>query len=430
MIDNKPIDDMNNIMNSLIRILLFSSLVGLLFSCGDDKVVEETTPYFGVAGNELEQAFTGASETRYVTVNTNRAFSATSSDPSWCVVEIVEDKVDNLKITVDGNGGVHDRTAQITVSSSGFDNVVITVTQGWIAALATDKSHLLLTNDNLTFTLKVTGNVEYVLELPSWITEKEKQANGTHLFEYGSIAPGERSGNIVIQSTGDDPGVSLTVPVIQRERIKKVASWLFDDPADLTKATMGKALEMVRNISYNPNAEFLSVDGPTESNKAVRIPVNCHFLADHGMIPKEGQNYVAEYTLLFEFKIPAVGRFYSFFQTELANTADAEIFVRSAIPPTIGVGATGYAGGGLIEAGKWHRLYLSFKPGDVKFFIDGQQFNSSTTSDARFRMSTAGVILCGGPWTKKDDNEFDIAEISIWNGALTLDNVKELEGIE
>jgi len=427
--DNKPIDHMNNIMNSLTKILLFSSLVGLFFSCGDDKVMEETTPYFGVAGNEMEQAFTGASETRYVTVNTNCTFSATSSDPSWCVVEIVEDKVDNLKITVNKNDEVHDRTAQITVSSAGFDNVVITVKQGWNALLTTDKSYLLLNNDNLTFTLKVNSNIDYVLELPSWINEKEKQANGTHLFEFAPIAPGERSGNIVIKSTADNPGVSLTVTVIQRERIKKVASWLFDDPANLTKATVGKALEMVRNISFNPNAQFLSVEGPTESNKAVRIPVNCHFVADHGMIPKEGQNYVAEYTLFFEFKIPVVGRFYSFFQTELANTADAEIFVRSAVPPTIGVGATGYAGGGLIVAEKWHRLYLSFKPGDVKFFIDGQQFHSSTTADSRFRMSTAGVILCGGPWTKKDDNEFDIAEISIWNGALTLDNVKELEGI-
>jgi hypothetical protein len=290
--------------------------------------------------------------------------------------------------------------------------------------------YVLLTNDNLTFTLKVIGNVDYELELPEWITEKEKQANGIHLFEYTPISPGERLGNIVIQSLGEDPGVKVTVPVIQRERIKKVASWLFDDPANLTKAAVGKALEMVRNTSYNPDAQFLSVDGPVVGNNAVRIPVNCHFLADHDMIPKEGQNYIAEYTLFFEFKIPAVGRFYSFFQTELANTADAEIFIRSAVPPTIGVGATGYAGGGLILAETWHRLYLSFKPGDVKFFIDGQQFNSSTTSDARFRMSTAGVILCGGPWTKKDDNEFDIAEISIWNGALTLDNVKELEGIE
>lgn len=304
------------------------------------------------------------------------------------------------------------------------------MTQGWVPTLTADKPYVLLTNDNLNFTLKVSGNVEYELELPAWITQKEKQPDGTYLFEFLPIAPGERLGNIVVQSTGENTEVKVIVPVVQRERIKKVASWLFDDPTNLTKATVGKALEMVRNINYNPNAQFLSVEDPSESNKAVRIPVNCHFLADHGMIPREGQNYVAEYTLFFEFKIPAVGRFYSLFQTELANTLDAEIFIRSAIPPTIGVGATGYAGGGLIEAGKWHRLYLSFKPGDVKFFIDGQLFNSSTTSDARFRMSTDGVILCGGPWTKKDDNEFDIAEISIWNGALTLDNVKELERIE
>lgn len=75
-------------------------------------------------------------------------------------------------------------------------------------------------------------------------------------------------------------------------------------------------------------------------------------------------------------------------------------------------------------------MYLSFKPGDVKFFLDGEHFHSSTTSQARFRLNLTGVILCGALWTKKDDNEFDIGEISIWNGALTIDDIKELEGVK
>ncbi|MPN32873.1 hypothetical protein SDC9_180356 [bioreactor metagenome] len=62
--------------------------------------------------------------------------------------------------------------------------------------------------------------------------------------------------------------------------------------------------------------------------------------------------------------------------------------------------------------------------------MNGELFHTSTTTDARFRINPAAVILCGGPWTKKDDNEFDIAEISIWNGALTADDIRELEGIE
>ncbi|RNC65750.1 BACON domain-containing protein [Proteiniphilum sp. X52] len=418
-------------MNKLTKIFAGCFIACILLSCDkDEKVTEDTTPYFGVAGNDLTQAFVGESETRYVTVSTNRDFTANSSDPSWCTVEIIKDKVDNLKIVVTQNGKAEERTAQITVSSAGFDDVTITVTQSWIPSIVPDKPYVLLNNDNLEFTLKITGNIAYELELPDWISERIRQEDGTHVFGFSAIAPGERAGNITIKAAAENSGTRVVVPVVQRERIKKIGSWLFEDPQNLTKATEGKELQMVRNVDYDPDAHFLPVDGPSSNNKAVRIPVNCHFLADHGMIPKEGENYISEYTLFFEFKIPVVGRFYSFFQTNLSNTGDAEIFVRNSNPPTIGVGATGYAGAGLIEADKWHRLYLSFKPGDVRFFIDGQQFHTSGTSDSRFRIDLNGIILCGGPWAKKDDNEFDIAELSIWNGALSLDDIRELEGVE
>ena len=419
------------IMDKLARILTFCLIASLFIACEEDEqTTEPLAPYFGVAGNELIKEFVGESDTKYVTVSTNREFKAVSSDPTWCNVEIIDDKTDNLKITVSDNEKPKRRTAEITVSSSGFDNIVISVVQNWSATITTDKSYVLLTNKHLEFSLKIRSNIDYELELPSWISEKSSQADGTHIFTFTPISPGERSDNIIIKAKDEGSNVRVAVPVVHRERIKKIGSWLFDDPTNLVKATVGKDLQIVRNTAYNPDAQFLSVEGPSSTNKAVRIPVNCHFLADHGMVPKEGENYISEYTLFFEFKIPAVGRFYTFFQTNLNNNDDGEIFVRSAVPPTIGVGATGYAGGGLIKANEWHRLYLSFKPGDVKFFLGGEQFHSSTTNQARFRLDLTGVILCGGPWTKKDDNEFDIGEISIWNGALTIDDVKELEGVK
>lgn len=421
---------MKKIMDRIIKIFVICLLSSIIYACEDDKTSEDMAPYFGISGAETEQTFVGEPDVKYVTVITNREFSVTSSEPSWCSVEMIDDKVDNIKISVTKNEKNVDRSAKITVSSQGFSDIVINVTQNWIASITTDKSYVLLNNDNLEFTLKITSSIAYEIETPDWVEEVGEQTNGVHTFKTTAISPSERSGNIIIKSTDEAYDTKATVSVVQRERIKKIASWLFDDAQNLVKATIGEDLQMVRNTDYNPDAQFLSVEGPASGNKAVRIPVNCHFLADHGMIPKANESYISEYTLFFEFKIPAVGRFYSFYQTNLENTGDAEIFIRSAIPPTIGVGATGYAGENLILAETWHRLYLSFKPGDVKFFIDGVQFLSSTTSDSRFRMDLNGVILCGGPWTKKDDNEFDIAEISIWNGALTADQVKELEGIE
>ena len=421
---------MNNDMNKLAKIFIICFFTGILFACEDkNKAEEDIIPYFGVVGSDLNQTFEGDPEIRYVTVSTNREFTVTSSDPAWCSVEIVKDKIDNLKIGVAQNKKSNERMATITISSAGFDNVIISVIQGGTISITTDKSYFLINNDNLEFSLKVTSSVPYEVEVPNWIQQKENTpVNDVYTFIAAPVSPSERIGNIVFKATDESINAKTIVSVVQRERVKKIGSWHFDDPQDLVKASVGHDLNMVRNINYNPDAQFLSVDGPTIGNKAVRIPLNCYFLADHKMIPKEGESYISEYTLFFEFKIPAIGRFYSLFQTNLTNTGDAEIFIRNTNPATIGVGATGYNGS--VTAGEWHRLYLSFKPGNVNFFLDGVQITNSTTSDTRFRVDLNGIILCGGPWAKKDDNEFDVAEISIWNGAISFDDIKELEGIE
>lgn len=413
-------------MNFLFKISVICALTFSLFACKKDDNTEDTAPYFGIAENELTQVFIAESDIRYVTVETNQEFTATSSQP-WCKVEKIDDKVDNLKISVTGNAETEHRVAEITVSSGSFQAVKITVKQGPQPILSVEEeSGVLIENGQLEFALHVTANMTYAFDLPNWITLKSESVTGENMktwtFTAGDIAPGLRSGNITVSSTNDHINRKAVVPVVQKSRVRKTGSWLFDDAANLTKATIGKDLT---TASKDPAVAFLSVDGPEAGNKAVRVPLNAYFLADHGMIPKTGETTISEYTLFFEFKIPAAAKFYAFFQTNLANTDDGEIFVRSTNPQTIGVGATGYAGNVQVET--WYRLYLSFKPGDVKFIMNGAQFLSSTTSDARFRINPAGVILCGGPWTKKDDNEFDIAEISIWNGALSAEQIQEIE---
>jgi hypothetical protein len=413
-------------MNFIFKISVICALAFSLFACKKDDNAEDTAPYFEVSANELTQVFIAGSDVRYLTIETNQEFTATSSQP-WCTVEKVDDKVDNLKISVAENTGTEHRVAEIAVSSNGFQSVKIVVKQGPLPILSVEEeSGVLLENGQLEFALHVTANMTYMFDLPDWITLKSESVTGENLktciFTASDIAPGLRSGNITISSTNEHINRKTVVPVVQKSRVRKIASWLFEDTANLTKAAIGNDLTIVKK---DATAAFTSVDGPDAGNKAVRVPLNAYFLADHGMIPKTGETTISEYTLFFEFKIPAAAKFYTFFQTNLANTDDGEIFVRSTNPQTIGVGATGYAGN--VVVGTWYRLYLSFKPGDVKFFMNGAQFLASTTKDARFRINPAGVILCGGPWTKKDDNEFDIAEISIWNGALSAEQIQEIE---
>lgn len=414
-------------MNFLFKLSAICMLVFSLFACNNDENTEGITPFFEISANDQILNFSAEGDFKYVTINTNQEFTATSSDPSWCVVKKIDDNVDNLKISVTENRGTDDRTAEIVVSSPGFQSITITVRQSFMRFLSVkEESGVLIEDDQLDFTLEVSANVPYTFDLPDWIMIKSELPAGnnvkTWFFVATPIAPGLRSGNIVVNSTDEYFKKKVIVPVVQKSRIRITASWLFDNPSNLTKASIGKDLIAV---SKDPGALFLSVDGPGEGNKAVRVPLNSYFLADHGMMARAGETDISEYTLFFEFKIPAAGRFYTFFQTNLTNNDDGEIFIRNSIPPTIGVGATGYAGN--VEVGTWHRLYLSFKPGDIKFFMDGSQIHTSTSTDKRFRVSTEGIILCGGPWTKKDDNEFDVAEISIWNGALSVEQMQEIE---
>lgn len=414
-------------MNFLFKLSVICMLVLSLFACNNDENADKIIPFFEIKANDQIQNFGAESDVRYVTINTNQEFTATSSDPSWCMVKKIDDNVDNLKISVTENKGTDDRIAEIVVSSPGFQSITITVKQSFMRFLSVkEESGVLIEDDQLDFTLEVSANVPYTFDLPNWIMIKSELSAGnnvkTWFFVATPIAPGLRLGNISVCPTDENVKNKVVVPIVQKSHVRKTASWLFDNPSNLTKASIGKDLIAV---SKDPDALFLSVDGPHEGNRAVRVPLNSYFLADHGIVPKSGENDISEYTLFFEFKIPAAGRFYTFFQTNLANNDDGEIFVRNSIPPTIGVGATGYAGN--VEVGTWHRLYLSFKPGDIKFFMDGSLILTSTSTDKRFRVSTEGIILCGGPWTKKDDNEFDVAEISIWNGALSVEQMQEIE---
>jgi endonuclease/exonuclease/phosphatase family metal-dependent hydrolase len=103
--------------------MMISSIV-VLFAC---KSEEKDAPYMGVAKEQKTLGFSASAESQYITVNTNRTFTATS-DQSWCITEILSDKTNNLKISVTPNEG-NVRTAQIIVSAPECVNVLIAVTQ-------------------------------------------------------------------------------------------------------------------------------------------------------------------------------------------------------------------------------------------------------------------------------------------------------------
>jgi hypothetical protein len=193
--------------------------------------------------------------------------------------------------------------------------------------------------------------------------------------------------------------------------------WKFDNPSDLTKAEVGNPLQMVGNLT--------SVDGPVDGNKAIHVPLGNYMIMTHGIAANGGGTAVNEYTLQFDFSIPEAGIWHSFFQTEPANSGDAELFANTV--NSIGVAATGYTAKG-ISASTWYRMIVTVKNGEFfKIYIDGSLWLDSPgqTIDERFALLST-LILFGD--NDGDDGNILCSELGIWDTALEAEQVLSLGG--
>ena len=246
---------------------------------------------------------------------------------------------------------------------------------------------------------------------------------------------------------GQDVIVDSRVRTIRVNWQGRIGRWLFDDSEDLTKATIGKPLQIVTVVG---TPQIFPIDGPSESNKAIRI--SCaynqnvgYFLADHGITGKTLENYVSEYTLFFEFKVNSWRRpnyatvvynaYIPLFKTRIDQpTVDPEVFVARRVTPTtepialgdIGTGATGYAAE-VVELERWHRLYLTYNTNVQQYYLDGTRIINATSADARHRLNLNGVFFFATNHNDINFENFDVAEVSMWNRQLTAEEIEELE---
>ena len=224
---------------------------------------------------------------------------------------------------------------------------------------------------------------------------------------------------VTIAQDGDDPNVEApATPQI-------MGSWLFNNPADLAKATIGNDLQMYNDGDLSTDG-FTPVAGPTANKGAVRVATGSYFLANHG-ISANGETaggapgtMVNEYTLLYDYRLPQANIWYCFLQTDLTNESDGEIFVK----PTgeLANSNLGYSANPVPQDNKWHRLVIVSKlPDYYRFYIDGQLFYEGQSSalgvDNRYALDLSGTLLLGD--NDGDDGEMDISEMAIWRQPLT-----------
>ncbi len=195
--------------------------------------------------------------------------------------------------------------------------------------------------------------------------------------------------------------------------------WKFDDPADPLKpeAGFGLPLELV--------GTHQTVDGPAAGNGAVKIGIGSHYRLTHGIASNGGGSFVNEFTLMFDFRVEQLNKWYTFFQTAAENNNDGDCFIDKV--GNIGVGLTGYTSYAVIPA-EWYRLVISVKNGThYRYYLDGLLAFDGNIQEVDGRFSLEPLLLLMAD-DDGDDGSIEIAEVGIWSTALTSWQVQSLGG--
>lgn len=208
-------------------------------------------------------------------------------------------------------------------------------------------------------------------------------------------------------------GIPVTAPPLPIP----VGLWSFEDPADLTAADIGGDLVLV--------GSHAAIEGTHERDGAARVGPGSHYRAVHGIPPSPGA-YANAYSLAFDFRVPAIGIWYCFFQTNAANSNDGDCFVRT--DGALGVGATGYSSA-KVSAGTWYRLVVAVDNavGRYDMYLDGERILAGTPQEVDGRFSLDPVVLFLAD-ENGEDGPIDVAMIAVYDRALQGGEVSRLGG--
>jgi hypothetical protein len=258
----------------------------------------------------------------------------------------------------------------------------------------------------------------------TWSTEDPSIATVDRGGMITSVAAGTT--NIVI-SSGDNISIKVPIEVVDWKSVLVDATgvWLFDDPDDPMKATVGKDLYPTV-INYDEDRDNVVTWSKIEGLKAVTVAKKTYFEAPHGIpADNEALDRVNKYTLMIDFRIRETGLYYSLFQTgKLTYSDDSDCLINNS--NRIGTGIPGYSTA-TVTTYEWYRLVVAadLKNRSYDLYLDGVKiFTGSQTpyishlgTDGRFALSIPHVYLfCDNDG---DDADIDASGVAIWGRRLT-----------
>jgi hypothetical protein len=169
-----------------------------------------------LAVTPASQSVTAPAGTTTFSVASNTTWTVSES-VSWLSVTPMSGTANGaLTVNYEQNIATTPRTGQITISSAGLPNVVVTVNQaGIVATLTVTPANRLVVSPAGTTTFSIASNTGWVVtESVAWFTATPMSGNGngTLTVDYDQNNTGSpRVGNILLTATGGAPVVTVSV---------------------------------------------------------------------------------------------------------------------------------------------------------------------------------------------------------------------------
>jgi hypothetical protein len=197
---------------------------------------------------------------------------------------------------------------------------------------------------------------------------------------------------------------------------ERMGWWKFDDPEDMLKEEVGYPLELTGSQE--------SVPGPDEGNLATKIGLQSYLKITNEIALNGEETLVNEYSLQIDFSVPDKTVWHAFIQTNPANDDDADLFASNS-DYAVGTAQTGYSTQA-IESDTWYRMVISVKNGEFfRVYVNGVLWLDAPGQPKDDRFGLDDVLLLFAD-DDGDDGEILCSELSIWEVALTDNEVLEL----
>jgi hypothetical protein len=216
----------------------------------------------------------------------------------------------------------------------------------------------------------------------------------------------------------------LGTPILPNQISGMVGYWDFENNADLFQSTSGLGANLTLG---GTSGSIIQTNGPGAGDMAITKTTGKYLICNHGIAANGASTtFVNKYSLLIDFKMPAVNNWRTFYQTNFANSNDGDCFMNTT--GKIGVSAIGYSASNIL-VNEWYRLVMTVDCGNsIKYYIDGQEWvpGNADVLNGRFSLELNGLLLFADD--NAEDGDMDIAKVVLFDRYLNNNEVFDLGG--